>query len=1003
MIEKGGQTLAGAVRVKAYPLTRHKLVVVPVGTSKPGFTTAQLRTELNRIYGQAAIEWDVTIEEAMDASTIASLSQGIELNTTDYSEHMRAVWRAYVFQRSSVPGTTYMFVIPSFKDNPNVRGYMPLKSGYGFITPQTTPREVAHELGHGKFHLRHTFSNDNRFKVPQGTQNLMDYSGGTELWKYQWDYIHDPEGGWFLFEDVEEGMAEGAKDNIALLISQKAEELSKQLNTEVYAVFHISKCIDTSKSKSSSYKTFNNLSASDIELRKPRKFEIYVDSDYQLWTVLYFTISGPNSLNISTTTSTSNNFSGLITKTPYLGYSVPPFDRVIECLENQEGLDAFACNSSDEVFVGFEKQERVDLYIGLLLNSIDKCLEEQKNDKVGDQFYREFSAKATTSQESQQLRQIADVFNKMGEVLLSNNNPQGWAENGDFFRASFTAYKQLGYSFESYLLKINGYLKQYEQQKDILEKLTDNERIAIALNAFSDKEIEFLPLALRVRSLDKLSSERMRGNFNLFGNNEEFAALRLVKYIRQVDKKDLIGELKNNALLKRLDSEFDDLEFFGGDNNYGKLIDILDKYVLFLNNISTTSKATWLETLYEQNRIYNITRGSIGEKYISASRLSNVGDIGVSVATFEGFTEPTITDEGAVLPPTPVIKYQSPVNISFDTPVAVYHNDILKGVDYNKNGSIEIISALKLHYYLSCNKNENIKTDISVAIDVASLISGTAVISGGVKGVRLVLAVFDVASSITSLMTTAVEKDILRTYGTEGQAYINSMRTVSAILGFADLGGQGVLKFKNLLKDDIITISRFYKNLENQTEYANLYRQSKKLVDDAVSLDDEIGLAVRSAGAAGDIITGAGKYLDDFVSTTGIKIRKVVDNDILTKAKQWQGKGDYPGIDDWEAYKIPAGTKIYGGLPGQSEFYSTLDNLQNMGFDKAKFWESLQVKPHPINGFRPKVGEYVTKQDITVAISKTLANPQFGKGGAWQIFVEEFSLNLEFVKEIPLK
>ncbi|ALO13806.1 hypothetical protein L21SP5_00124 [Salinivirga cyanobacteriivorans] len=33
----------------------------------------------------------------------------------------------------------------------------------------------------------------------------MDYSTGTELWKYQWDFIHNPEGGWHIFEDVEEG------------------------------------------------------------------------------------------------------------------------------------------------------------------------------------------------------------------------------------------------------------------------------------------------------------------------------------------------------------------------------------------------------------------------------------------------------------------------------------------------------------------------------------------------------------------------------------------------------------------------------------------------------------------------------------------------------------------------------------------------------------------------------------------------------------------------------
>jgi len=33
----------------------------------------------------------------------------------------------------------------------------------------------------------------------------MDYSAGTELFKYQWDFIHNPEGGWFVWEDSEEG------------------------------------------------------------------------------------------------------------------------------------------------------------------------------------------------------------------------------------------------------------------------------------------------------------------------------------------------------------------------------------------------------------------------------------------------------------------------------------------------------------------------------------------------------------------------------------------------------------------------------------------------------------------------------------------------------------------------------------------------------------------------------------------------------------------------------
>ena len=75
-----------------------------------------------------------------------------------------------------------------------------------------------HELGHGVFNLRHTFSQHNTFTLPEGTTaNLMDYAGGTELWKYQWDFAHDPEGGWFIFEDSEEGAYDSPECRIALI------------------------------------------------------------------------------------------------------------------------------------------------------------------------------------------------------------------------------------------------------------------------------------------------------------------------------------------------------------------------------------------------------------------------------------------------------------------------------------------------------------------------------------------------------------------------------------------------------------------------------------------------------------------------------------------------------------------------------------------------------------------------------------------------------------------
>ena len=52
-------------------------------------------------------------------------------------------------------------------------------------------------IAHGAFRLWHTFSSENLYTAQQGTtRNLMDYNGtNSELYKYQWDYIHNPQEG----------------------------------------------------------------------------------------------------------------------------------------------------------------------------------------------------------------------------------------------------------------------------------------------------------------------------------------------------------------------------------------------------------------------------------------------------------------------------------------------------------------------------------------------------------------------------------------------------------------------------------------------------------------------------------------------------------------------------------------------------------------------------------------------------------------------------------------
>lgn len=115
-----------------------------------------------------------------------------------------------------------------------------------------------------------------------------------------------------------------------------------------------------------------------------------------------------------------------------------------------------------------------------------------------------------------------------------------------------------------------------------------------------------------------------------------------------------------------------------------------------------------------------------------------------------------------------------------------------------------------------------------------------------------------------------------------------------------------------------------------------------------------------------------------------------LDCKVVEKASRWQGKGDYPGVDDWKAGKLKKGDVIYGGVPGQSEFYLSKTSIDAAGGLKEKLWRSAQVKKHEVFGYRDKVQAYEVLEDTDVAISIVKANPHLGERGATQIYVDDY-------------
>ncbi len=202
-------TEVGAIGLVSYQPIQKDVVLVSLNGAQCPTGTGAIKTALDKIYSPAIVSWNVKIDQHFTFNGLSSESfktSGTGM-FSKYTSDMSRVVKAYKKDRGVQQGTYYLF----FVDEPqtNKQGFMPLTGQYGFIFNFGHNTNVlAHELAHGAFNLRHTFSSKAQHYFPERTtQNLMDYANGEELWKYQWDLIHDPEKVTLaLFQDDEEGM-----------------------------------------------------------------------------------------------------------------------------------------------------------------------------------------------------------------------------------------------------------------------------------------------------------------------------------------------------------------------------------------------------------------------------------------------------------------------------------------------------------------------------------------------------------------------------------------------------------------------------------------------------------------------------------------------------------------------------------------------------------------------------------------------------------------------------
>ncbi|NDV79477.1 hypothetical protein [Dysgonomonas sp. 511] len=187
----------GKINIVSYRKQSHKLVLVEVNGYKANRNA--VRSYLDKVYNPVGVTWVVDSNTFSYEGDLSDMFKEGSKLLSAYNDKMKALQNAYKEKHSVESGTTYLFILG--KSGGSEAGFMPRGKQFGYIFTDKLSEDkichnIAHELGHGKWKLSHTF--DSTYGGVFGekdTDNLMSYSGGNHLAKWQWDVINDP--AWF--------------------------------------------------------------------------------------------------------------------------------------------------------------------------------------------------------------------------------------------------------------------------------------------------------------------------------------------------------------------------------------------------------------------------------------------------------------------------------------------------------------------------------------------------------------------------------------------------------------------------------------------------------------------------------------------------------------------------------------------------------------------------------------------------------------------------------------
>ena len=189
----------GKLNVVTYQKQENRLGVVQAGnTTVNGYS---LEEQLNEIYNPVGVHWKVEVQNFDYSGSVDGFFDKESGLWKSYNDKMNALIAGYKANKQIDSKASYIFLLKnSGGTGRDVAGFMPRGKQFGFVfTDHVSIRElntvIAHELGHGRWRLTHTFDDYGDRMKKSTTDNLMDYANGTHLAKWQWEQLNDP--AWF--------------------------------------------------------------------------------------------------------------------------------------------------------------------------------------------------------------------------------------------------------------------------------------------------------------------------------------------------------------------------------------------------------------------------------------------------------------------------------------------------------------------------------------------------------------------------------------------------------------------------------------------------------------------------------------------------------------------------------------------------------------------------------------------------------------------------------------